>query len=147
MYQEGSLRNIYNISSLTLISQSGMKESTSIFFQIKVGPGTSYWNPFGFLISIQGVRNVLHEVLMDAKYFFFNCEDRDKCYTSNCKYFARQIHLCSQNNLWTSSLESGVSLINQKGSIMKMSHHLLSCDTYKCWISNFMYFYINPMVG
>ena len=59
MYYEGSLRNISNIFSVTMISQSWMNKSTSIFFQLKKGPGTSYWNPLGFLISIQGVRNVL----------------------------------------------------------------------------------------
>ena len=101
----------------------------------------------GFLISIKGVRNVLHEYLMNAKSFFFNCKYRDKCYTSNCKYFGRLIHWCNQNKLWPSSLESEVSLIFQEGSIRKISNLLHSCDTYMGYISNDMYFLSKSNVG
>ena len=57
-------------------------------------------------ISIPGVRNVLQSqevFLMDAKSNFFNFEDREESYISNCMYFEREIHWCTQNHLWTSS--------------------------------------------
>ena len=73
------------------------------------------------MISIQGVRNVLQEFLMDAKSTFFNCEAREKCDTSNYKYFARLIHWCTQNNFWTSSLESGMSSMYQEDNLRNIS--------------------------
>ena len=85
---------------------------------------------------------------MDAKSFFFNCEERDKCYTSNCRYFARQIHRCTQNNLWTSSVKTGVSFIYQDSSIMKILNPLLSCDNwYIQGLSIELYVFLNKLNG
>ena len=38
-------------------------------------------------------------VPLDARYISFNYEDRETCCTSYCKYFPRQIHLCTLNTL------------------------------------------------
>ena len=67
-----------------------MKESTWIVFRMKVRSGRSQWNYLGFLITIPGIRNVIQSqevFLMDAKYNFFNFEDRNECYTSSCMFF------------------------------------------------------------
>ena len=54
----------------------------------------------------------------------------EKCYTSNCKYFARQIHWCTQNNVWTSSLGPGTSSMYHKGFIKNFPGQLLSWHIY-----------------
>ena len=57
-------------------------------------------------MSISGVGNVLHcqeGFLMNAKSNFLKFEDREESNTSNCMYFEREIHWCTQNHLWTSS--------------------------------------------
>ena len=84
----------------------------------------------GFPISIPGVRNVLQSqevFLMDAKSNFFNFEDREESYTSNCMYFERQIHWCTQNHLWTSSS------MHQEGSIRNISVPILAVQIYNFW--------------
>ena len=64
---------------------------------------------------------------MDAKSSFFNFEDREECYTSNCMYFKREIHWCTQNYLWTTSF------MNQEGLIRNISVSILSILIQSFW--------------
>ena len=107
---------------LQLYIWAGSRNQLLSFFKWKVWSGRSHWNHLGFLISISGVRNVLQSqevFLIDAKSNFFNFEDREESYTSNCMYFEREIHWCTQNHLWTSSS------MHQKGSIRNISDPIL----------------------
>ena len=72
-----------------------MKESTWIISDWKVRSRRS----LGVPVLFPWVRNILQSqevFLMDAKSNFFNFEDREECYTSNCMYFERQIDWCTQ---------------------------------------------------
>jgi len=123
MCQEGSLRNIPNISSVTLISQSSKKESTPILFQIKSMVRDIILEPL-VVPDLQPRSQERPPWVPDGCqiYIFFNFRDREKCYTSNCKYFSRQIHWCTQNNLWTLSFESRMSSMYQGGSLKNISN-------------------------
>ena len=46
---------------------------------------------------------------------FVNFSATEKCYISIGMYYARQIQFCDQNGLWTPSLESGRSSMDQEG--------------------------------
>ena len=105
----------------------------------------------GFPISIPGVSNILQSqevFLMDAKYNFFNFEDREESYTSNCMYFVREIHWHIQNHLWTSSS------IHQEGYIRNIlvQIYFKSCRNsqpiYQSWMkkSTQILFHIKSMV-
>ena len=75
---------------------AGWRNQLESFFKWKVRSGRSQWNHLGFLISIPGVRNILQSqevFLMDAKSNFFNFEDRDEWFTSNCM-FLKEKSIC-----------------------------------------------------
>ena len=120
MYQEDYLRNISNISSVTLLSQSWMVESTLILFQIKsmvrgtilesLGVPDLYprsqkhppWVPDGcqiYSFSIVKIEiSVIHQVFCKINPFVHS------------KY------------LWTTSLESRMSSLYREGSLRKNSN-------------------------
>ena len=56
---------------------------------------------------------------------FVNIWATEKCDISISMYFVRQIQWCHQNHLWTSSLESGRSFMDQEG--------FLKDDQIYCW--------------
>ena len=52
---------------------------------------------------------------MVTKSTFVNASATEKCEVSICMFFVKQIQLCGQNNLWTSSLVSRRSSMYQEG--------------------------------
>ena len=110
--------------------KAGWWNQPQFFSTWKVRSETSHWIHLGFPISIPGTRNLLQSqevFLMYAISNFFNFEDREEHYTSNCMYFERQIHWCTQKYLLTSSS------IHQESSIRNISVLILSVHIHSFW--------------
>ena len=89
------------------------------------------WSHLEFLIFTSSVRSVLqsHEgFLLDDLINLRIFLDIEACCMLNCMYFVKQIHWCTQNNLWMSSTESEISSMHLKGSIRNISGPLLVWD-------------------
>ena len=65
---------------------------------------------YNYMDIILGVKKILH-----GSGSVVNFCATEKCYISICMYFGRQIQWCDQNHLWTSSLVSGRSSMDQEG--------------------------------
>ena len=62
---------------------------------------------------------------------FVNCLATKKCDISICMYFARQIQLLDQNYLWTSSLTSRRSSMDQEGVLKDNQIYFFQMLSYK----------------
>jgi len=72
---------------------------------------------------------------------FVNFRATEKCDILICMYFVRQIHLYGQNDLWTSSLVSGRSSMDQEGFLNDdQKDYVPFFATYKSDMSICMYF-------
>jgi len=70
LHPSSSFLSIPQVSSVALISQKLNERINPNPFQ------NEKYNPLGFLIFIQEVRNILHWFQMDAKSIFLSCEAR-----------------------------------------------------------------------